>query len=129
MLKNTLNRYKYYVLSLIFIGFAISFVQTTTNVTKNKKRLDELKDEVLLLQQEEVTLKQDIEYQKTNEYIEAEARNKLNLIKPTETVYVIDPEFTEYLQKNKDNLYVSEGESEDTMVADSYVSEWLKLIF
>lgn len=125
--KNTFRKYKYYIFSLIFIGFAISFIRTATNVTKNKKRLDELRNELTLLQQERKTLGDDIEYQKTNEYIEQEARNKLNLIKPTETVYVVDPEFSNYI--NQSTSETSKFTNDHVDGSDSYISAWLKLIF
>lgn len=68
---------------------AINFTRTTIEIVKSSKRLDTVKDEISLLEQEKVDLEKSIEYKKSEEFIETTARNELNMAKAGESVYVI----------------------------------------
>ncbi|OGC51814.1 hypothetical protein A2W32_02125 [candidate division WWE3 bacterium RBG_16_37_10] len=79
---------KYIVLSLLFILAAVNFTRTTLNTLQSSKRLEDLQNEVSVLETEKVGLEQDIAYKKTTDFIEEQARDAINLIKPGEKVYV-----------------------------------------
>jgi TusA-related sulfurtransferase len=56
---------------------------------QSKNRLDEINGEVAALDKEKQEIEKEIEYKKTDDYVEEKARNELNLIKPGEKVYVV----------------------------------------
>lgn len=76
------------VFSLILLGLSFSFVTATFKVVQRSKRLTEAKRELLALQEEKKRLEKRAEYVKSPEFVEEEARNKLNMVKPGEEVYL-----------------------------------------
>ncbi len=74
--------------SLILLGLSFSFVTATFKVVQRSKRLTEAKQELLALQEEKKHLEERAEYVKSPEFVEEEARNKLNMVKPGEEVYL-----------------------------------------
>jgi cell division protein FtsB len=84
-----LNKSKYLLGSILFIFLSVSFVRSAFEVLKSKDRLDEVNTEVKELENKKAEIEEDIEYKKSDEYIEEKARDELNLIKPGEKVYVV----------------------------------------
>lgn len=82
-------RIKHIVLSILFIIASINFTRTTLDIIKSSKRLDTIKNEVSLLDQEKQQMETAIEYKKTDAYVEEKARNDLNMGKLGEKVYVV----------------------------------------
>lgn len=80
---------KYIILSILFVIASINFIRTTVSVVQSSKRLDELETDISALEKAKTGLAADIEYRKTDEFVEEKARNELNLIKPGEQVYVL----------------------------------------
>lgn len=87
MSKSSKN--KYLLGTIVFIVLSVSFVSSSFEVLKSKDRLDELNQEVASLEQKKLEIQKEVEFKKTDEYIEEKARNELNLIKPGEKVYVV----------------------------------------
>lgn len=79
---------KYIAISLLFILASINFTRTTLSIIKSSRRLDNLQTEVEELENKKISVEQELEYKKSDEYIEQVARNDLNLIKPGERVFV-----------------------------------------
>lgn len=67
---------------------------------KSNKRFEDLNSEVIRLEGEKVRLEGDLEYQVSEAFIEREAREKLNLIKPGEKIFVLDPAFESELNND-----------------------------
>lgn len=63
----------------------LAFKDTSRRVEESEARLDSLK-------KENEKLKQELQYKLSDEYKEAEIRNKLGLAKPNETIFVIPDE-------------------------------------
>ena len=111
---------KYIALTVLFIVAAVNFARTTMDILQSSQRLDNLRDDVVSLEEKRAYLEETLKYKKTEEYIEERARNALNLIKPGERVFVT-PE-------------VLAGSAEGTEVIPqnmekSNVQLWLELLF
>ena len=79
---------KYTGLTILFLLATVNFTRTTLDVVESSKRLDEVRGEVAVLEEEKQTLETELDYKKSVEYIEKEARNKLGFVKPGEQVFV-----------------------------------------
>jgi len=75
-------------ISAILLLISASFITGTLKVAQRGKRLIEVKKELTLLQQEKERLEKEAEYRQSPEFVEKEARNKLNMVKPGEEVYL-----------------------------------------
>ncbi len=83
------SRFKYILGIIFFTVLSVNTVKSALNVLKSKDRLDQVNEEVAVLDKEKKEIEEEIEFKKTDEYIEEKARNDLNLIKPGEKVYVV----------------------------------------
>ncbi|MBI2414857.1 septum formation initiator family protein [candidate division WWE3 bacterium] len=81
---------KHLVLTLLFIVAAVNFTRTTLNIIESSKRLDELKNTVSSLESKKNELKSELEYKKTDDFVEKEARNKLGMAKIGEEIFVVE---------------------------------------
>jgi cell division protein DivIC len=84
-----LKQFKYVLFTAILFALSIGFIRSTLSIFKSKERLDSVQKEVAGMEKQVKDLNSDIEYKKTNAYIEEKARNDLNMIKPGEQVYVV----------------------------------------
>jgi cell division protein DivIC len=84
-----LKQFKYVLFTAILFALSIGFIRSTLSIFKSKERLDSVQKEVAGMEKQVKDLNADIEYKKTNEYIEEKARDDLNMIKPGEQVYVV----------------------------------------
>lgn len=78
--------------NILFSGLllilSVSSVVSTINILKRGERLIEAKRQLEALQQQKDYLEREAEYRKSPEFVEQEARNKLNMTKPGEEVYL-----------------------------------------
>lgn len=81
--------FKYLLIGTLLFVLSISFIKSSFDVLKSKKRLDELNAEIVSMERKSQELEESINYKKTDEYVEEKARNDLSLIKPGEQVYVV----------------------------------------
>ena len=84
-----LKQFKYILLTALFFALSVGFIRSTFNILKSKERLDDVQKEVAEMEKQVRDLNADIEYKKTDAYIEEKARNDLNMIRPGEQVYVV----------------------------------------
>lgn len=75
-------------LSILFI---VNLARQTTSALQAGGRLDQAADELARLQDQNRQLRQKLAQTQTLYSIEEQARNKLNLVKPNETIVIIDP--------------------------------------
>ena len=75
-------------ISAVLLVLSASFITGTLKVAQKGKRLIEAKRELAALQQERARLEQEVQYRQSAEFVEKEARNKLNMVKPGEEVYL-----------------------------------------
>ncbi len=123
-LKFETKDFKYFVLSIVLLITSIRFLKTTVFILKSNQRFEDLRDEVAELEKERTYINEELEFKKSSEFVEMEARNKLNMLKPNERVYVFDDGVTQ-----KEVL----GESADFIsVADVVTPNWklwIELLF
>ncbi len=86
---SSINRLKYILGIVFFTILSVNTIKSALNVLKSKDRLDQVNNEVAVLENEKKQIEEEIEFKKTDEYIEEKARNDLNLINPGEKVYVV----------------------------------------
>lgn len=118
---------KYLILSAVFLIAAYNLTRTTFEILQSSKRLDSLKDEVSTLESKKDVLEQEVAYKQTSEYVEEQARNALNLIKPGEKVYVVPQvlgKSTKQSDSDDDDKKIASSESTD---GKSNIQKWLEL--
>lgn len=117
---------KYIGFSVLLLIGSISLMRTTFEIMKSNKRLEDLRLEVALLEEDKLALVSELKFQKSDVYIEREARDKLNLVKPGENIYVLSTAFEDDLQKDLFKENVLSMDSEDN--EKSNFKLWLDLI-
>ena len=60
-----------------------------------------MEEKVLRLEEKKKELSEKYQYYQTPEFIEEEARNKLNMAKPGETIVILPPNLEELLSRSK----------------------------
>ena len=88
-LMSSISRFKYILGIIFFTVLSVNTIKSALNVLKSKDRLDRVNEEVAMLENQKRQIEEEIEFKKTDEYVEEKARNDLNLIKPGERVYVV----------------------------------------
>ena len=83
------SRLKYILGIIFFTVLSVNTIKSTSYVLRSNDRLDQAHNEVTILKDERKQIEEDIDFKKTDEFIEEKARNDLNLIKPGERVYVV----------------------------------------
>ena len=63
-------------------------MRTSYEIWQNSKRLEDLQKDVGSLKAEKEDLAKSVAYKGADEFIEAQARNALNMVKPNEQLYV-----------------------------------------
>lgn len=77
-----------YVLIICYIGYSLVDQQIMINRINND--ISKYTEQSKKVQESNESIKDQIEFAKTDEYMERAAREKIGLIRPGETVYVID---------------------------------------
>lgn len=111
---------KYIGLTILFTVATVNFTRTTLNVIQSSKRLSDTEAQVTALEGEKTALEKDLDYKKSDEFVEAEARNKLGLAKPGEEIFVVSQVLGEAAHK------------QENVVAESDLDNlhlWLNLFF
>jgi len=87
MPRSAASNIKYLLLSLLVVVAIVNLTKTSFEILKSSKRLEELKDDISALENQKTSLETDINYKESEDYIEEQARNALNMKKPNEKVY------------------------------------------
>lgn len=84
-------RSKFKSVLVVFITLSLSwwFGRPIFEIIKKEHRLEILKEEVARMEKKKRDLAGIVEYYKTDKFIEKEARDKLNMVKPGEKVVII----------------------------------------
>ncbi|MFH1899346.1 MAG: septum formation initiator family protein [Patescibacteria group bacterium] len=123
-----LKQFKYILLTALFFALSVGFIRSTFNILKSKERLDDVQKEVAEMGKQVRDLNVDIEYKKTDAYIEEKARNDLNMIRPGEQVYVVvDSGKNESSSEVLGTQKKSEKERDSSKDTNWYA--WYKLFF
>lgn len=76
---------------IVVIGsyFILSISRQIYRLYKTQDLVTNAQNKLDILKSEQQALKEQLDYQKSNEFIEKEARNKLGLVKPNEAIVVL----------------------------------------
>lgn len=91
------NRVLRMAIILIGIGLVISLSRSIFKLLQAADRLKLAEQELAQLEKEHQSLVEQKEYYQSEEFIEQEARNKLNMARPGEAVVVLPPNVGELL--------------------------------
>lgn len=119
------------IILIIFLLIAsVNFLKTTFQILNSRHRLEDIKNEVAVMEQKKDLLNEEIEYKKTQGYVEEEARNSLNMIKPGEEVYVVPGVSNEdFTAEKKGSTEVLGSETTVSGFKASNVYMWYRLFF
>ncbi len=118
---------KYIAFSVLFLFASLHFVRTTFGIAKNNRRLQTIHSEVAQLEKELEIAKSELAYQQTDAFIEEQARNKLNLVKPNEQIFVLNQDLEADFAQKVMGLKISQ-EGEATEPEKSNLKQWFDLI-
>jgi len=124
MSKST--KFKYILGTTLLFVVSISLIKSSLFVFKSKGRLDDVKNEISQLESEKKNIEEEIEYKKTEEYIEEKAREDLNLIKPGEKVYIV---VGEDVKSSTESVLSGSSERKKNDTRDKNWYSWYKLFF
>jgi len=120
---NVPTKIKYIGFTVLLIVTSINMVVTTRKIVKNGRRLKDIREDVLSLEQEREQLIQEINDKKTQEYIERTAREELNLVKPDEEIYIYPEE------KDINTRKLSRNRAKSFLEHKTPLQQWIELIF
>lgn len=123
-----LKQFKYVLFTALLFALSVGFIRSTLNILKSKERLDAVQKEVAGMEKQAEDLNADIEYKKTDAYIEEKARNDLNMIKPGERVYVV-VDSGKTTSSSEVLGTQSKGEKKENNSKDANWYAWYKLFF
>lgn len=83
-------RIRHIILAAIACCMIYTFIDQQTVINRKKAEISKYNQEYSKLQAENEDLKDKVDFSKTKEYKEEMAREMMGLIRPGETVYVID---------------------------------------
>ncbi len=107
---------------LFTILLSISLLKSINNITSSNQKIQDAQNKLKELKKQNEELKIKVEGVQTQDFIEKQARDKLGLAKPGETVVVLpDPELLKKL--------APERPSEETELPDPNWKKWAKLFF
>lgn len=78
------------LLIVAFLVLIVSLVRGIAITLKTSQQVEALAKDVQILQDKNDTYKDELEYRNTADFVEQEARNKLNMTLPGETVVIIN---------------------------------------
>ncbi len=120
-----LSRIKYFALVVLLVLATYNISRTTLEIYKSSRRLSEMEKEVEAKKSENASLKDRLKYTLTNEFVEKEARNKLNLVKPGEKILIPTSDVRRSGQEEGLQALLDQNEVENR----SNFEKWLMLFF
>jgi len=121
---NVVMNWKNVLLIFVSLVFAVGLVKTLGNISQGRRRLAEVKDEVTRTAKQKQDIEEEIKQRESLLYLETEARNRLNLIKPGERV-VIMPKKPEVAGSSDGSL----GSPADDSLPEPNWVKWKRLFF
>jgi len=89
------------IIIILGIGFIVKLTGDFLRLLKAGQKIKVMEERVLRLEERKKELSSKYQYYQTPEFIEEEARNKLNMAKPGETIVILPPNLSELLNHSK----------------------------
>lgn len=81
-------RFWFLLLAVLGVTFAVAYSSQQQYIRRQQEKLQSLYDQQTILAEQNAVLQRKIDFTYTDEYIEREARKRLDLIKEDEILYV-----------------------------------------
>lgn len=117
-----MKKYFKHILLIVTVFLVVSISRSTVNMLDRGKALDKAKENVEVLEKEQARLLKLQEKADSDQFVEKEARNKLGLSRPGETVVVLPPE--DVLRK-----FAPPAEKESFVEELPIYKRWTRLFF
>jgi len=121
-IKNKLKAFSSYIFILLSILFIISLTRNILRIRNVGTKVEEEQERLNLIKDKNKKLKEEIQFLKSESYIEGQLRDKLGLAKEGETIVVLPGE--EVVRK-----LVPEKDKEEETLPDPNWKKWYKLFF
>jgi len=93
------------IIIIIFgVGFIVKLRGDLLRLLRATQRIKVEEERILKLEEKRRELSQKYQYYQTPEFIEEEARNKLNMARPGETIVIIPPNLNEIINHSKSQV-------------------------
>jgi len=89
------------IIIVLGIAFIVKLTGDFLHLLKASQRIKIMEEKVFKLEEKKKELSAKYQYYQTPEFIEEEARNKLNMAKPGETIVILPPNLEELLNRPK----------------------------
>lgn len=111
---------------VVLLGyFGVNVMQTVAEGHSHQDRVELLEQQIESLEEKKSALLKDLNVVKSKQFVESEARNKLNMAKKDEVV-VIFPQQSSVLSAVKSD---PDGETGNQTRATGYINDWYALFF
>jgi cell division protein FtsB len=122
LLKTKVKKYLKYFLLALGVIFLISLVRNVFRISEAGKSIDEAKNRVDKLAEENAELKSRLQAVQSESYTEKQLRDKLGMAKEGETIVILPD--TETIKK-----IVPAQEEEEEILPDPVWKRWLKMFY
>lgn len=112
-----MKRILFYLIVLIFGVIIVNLSRGIFDLLRVEERVETAEEEVLVLQQEHESLKDELAWRSTEAFVEQEIRNKLKMAKPDEVVVMVEEDM--YLEEQD-----QEGQSLEQEVKPNWQRWW-----
>ncbi len=106
-MPDLLAKIKYVLVVGLFTFSSYNIIKTTLEIYKSSHRIEDIRLSVDEAKKENERLKSELSYKKTDDFIETEARNKLNMAKKGERIVITPEVLSVQTAKNAFSLIVS----------------------
>jgi len=95
------HRWLQIILAIAGVALIVNLAKDTLKLFKSAEKLKSAQQQVEELEKEALSLMEKKEYYQSDEFVEEEARNKLNMVKEGEIVVILPPNVKETLGKTE----------------------------
>lgn len=111
------------IIALFFFVISAFLIRNTLELRKNEARLNVLISDVEKLEESRNRLNAEVSYRETDDFVEQQAREVLNLVKENEKTFVLSSEYESNV------LAVTDARPDPINGTKSNIRLWFELIF
>jgi cell division protein FtsB len=101
------NKFFRVIIVVLGLGFIVKLTGDFLHLLRANQQIKTAEEKVLKLEEKNRELSEKYQYFQSKEFIEEEARNKLNMAKPGETIVVLPPNLSEFMNHSRTKNEVS----------------------
>ena len=123
---STLKKEGFFIILIFFLGLTIGFLKNIWQLMHRDERIKEAEKELKKIETDNLELKQKLEYYQSDEFLEGQIRDKLQMAKPGEAVVILPEELTK--EASEEGLSLAEVLEEDKKELANW-QKWLSLFW